>query len=461
MTTTEIEQYINEGKQLKGYNTEICAYLVENPMCIVILDDDPTGTQTVYDVPVVTEWSVEVLEEEVEKSPVFFILTNSRSLQEDVAVDLAILIGERLQNIAKKHQKKIVVISRSDSTLRGHYPAEVDALANGLGTPQAIQVFIPAFFEGGRYTVADIHYVKEGEKYIPASETPFAKDGTFGYSSSNLKAYISEKRNHTIQPDDILSISLERLRNTDSKNLSLLLKENKQKHIIVNAVSNADLEAFALAALQSGESYIYRTAASFVNAITGISPKAVLEKDIILKNQKNTGALIVIGSYVPKTTAQLTYLKEHFKATFLELKVADLLFDAQNTQLVNSLASTIDASIKNNETVVFYTSREVQTGTSKEENLRIVNKVSQTLTATVKALSTPPTYILAKGGITSSDIVVKALGTKKALVLGQALAGVPVWELDAQSKFPGIPYIVFPGNVGDESALYQLINRLS
>ncbi|MDP5231545.1 MAG: hypothetical protein NWQ38_14225 [Cellulophaga sp.] len=461
MTTTEIEQYINEGKQLKGYNTEICAYLVENSMCIVILDDDPTGTQTVYDVPVVTEWSVEVLEEEVEKSPVFFILTNSRSLQEDVAVDLAILIGERLQNIAKKHQKKIVVISRSDSTLRGHYPAEVDALANGLGTPQAIQVFIPAFFEGGRYTVADIHYVKEGEKYIPASETPFAKDGTFGYSSSNLKAYISEKRNHTIQPDDILSISLERLRNTDSKNLSLLLKENKQKHIIVNAVSNADLEAFALAALQSGESYIYRTAASFVNAITGISPKAVLEKDIILKNQKNTGALIVIGSYVPKTTAQLTYLKEHFKATFLELKVADLLFDAQNTQLVNSLASTIDASIKNNETVVFYTSREVQTGTSKEENLRIVNKVSQTLTATVKALSTPPTYILAKGGITSSDIVVKALGTKKALVLGQALAGVPVWELDAQSKFPGIPYIVFPGNVGDESALYQLINRLS
>lgn len=461
MTTTEIEQYINEGKQLKGYNTEICGYLVENPMCIVILDDDPTGTQTVYDVPVVTEWSVEVLEEEVEKSPVFFILTNSRSLQEDVAVDLAILIGERLQNIAKKHQKKLVVISRSDSTLRGHYPAEVDALANGLGTPQAIQVFIPAFFEGGRYTVADIHYVKEGEKYIPASETPFAKDGTFGYSSSNLKAYISEKRNHTIQPDDILSISLERLRNTDSKNLSLLLKENKQKHIIVNAVSNADLEAFALAALQSGESYIYRTAASFVNAITGISPKAVLEKDIILKNQKNTGALIVIGSYVPKTTAQLTYLKQHFKATFLELKVADLLFDAQNTQLVNSLASTIDASIKNNETVVFYTSREVQTGTSKEENLRIVNKVSQTLTATVKALSTPPTYILAKGGITSSDIVVKALGTKKALVLGQALAGVPVWELDAQSKFPGIPYIVFPGNVGDESALYQLINRLS
>lgn len=461
MTTTEIEQYINEGKQLKGYNTEICAYLVENPMCIVILDDDPTGTQTVYDVPVVTEWSVEVLEEEVEKSPVFFILTNSRSLQEDVAVDLAILIGERLQNIAKKHQKKLIVISRSDSTLRGHYPAEVDALTNGLGTPQAIQVFIPAFFEGGRYTANDVHYVKEGSNFIPAAETPFAKDGTFGYASSNLKAYISEKRNHTIQPDDILSISLEQLRHQDITSLNLLLQENKLKHIIVNAVSPADLDAFAFAALQSGESYIYRTAASFVNAITGISPKAILEKDIILKNEKNTGALIVIGSYVPKTTAQLTYLKEHFKATFIELKVADLLFDAQNTQLVNSLASTIDASIKNNETVVFYTSREVQTGTSKEENLRIVNKVSQTLTATVKALSTPPTYILAKGGITSSDIVVKALGTKKALVLGQALPGVPVWQLDENSKFPSIPYIVFPGNVGDESALYQLINRLS
>ena len=71
-----------------------------------------------------------------------------------------------------------------------------------------------------------------------------------------------------------------------------------------------------------------------------------------------------------------------------------------------------------------------------------------------------PRYILAKGGITSSDIATRALNVKKAMVLGQILPGVPVWKLGAESRFPNLAYIVFPGNVGDDRALIAVVRQL-
>lgn len=461
MRTSDINKLIAEGNRLAGFREEVLTHLKKNATRIVILDDDPTGTQTVHDVPALTQWSNSVLEEEMTKSPVFFILTNSRSLQVEEARSLARLIGTRLQAIAKARQERLLVISRSDSTLRGHYPEEVDALAEGLGAPDAAQVLIPAFFEGGRYTVNDEHLVQEGQDFIKASETPFAEDGTFGYASSNLKAYIQEKRKGAISEKDILSIGIDQLRADTTDALCKLLKENRRNHIVVNALSPVDLEAFALAALKSGKMFVYRTAASFVNAITGIAPRPVLNRTSILENQESNGALIVVGSYVPKTTAQLDYLKAQGNARFFELEVDVLLEGDSVSEYIKTLSETIDRAIGNTETAVLYTSRTLRTGSSKKENLRIVNQVSTALTDVVAGLKTRPIYILAKGGITSSDVAVKALGTKKALILGQAMPGVPVWRLGAEAKFPKLPYIVFPGNVGDETALYQLIKRLS
>lgn len=46
---------------------------------IVVLDDDPTGVQTVHDVSVYTDWSEEaVLSGFKEENSLFYILTNSR-----------------------------------------------------------------------------------------------------------------------------------------------------------------------------------------------------------------------------------------------------------------------------------------------------------------------------------------------------------------------------------------------
>jgi len=212
MNNQTILKSIQEGELLKGHQREVREFLNENPRTIVILDDDPTGTQTVQNIPVVTNWSDQTLEKELLQSPVFFVLTNSRALQKNEAEELAETLGRRLKLLANKHDKKLIVISRSDSTLRGHYPGEVETLAKGLGMKEAKHAFIPAFFEGGRYTYKDVHYVREGDEFIPAADTPFAKDSSFGYAHSNLLDYVLEKYEGGLHPDRIASVPIEALR---------------------------------------------------------------------------------------------------------------------------------------------------------------------------------------------------------------------------------------------------------
>ena len=460
MLENNIKLAIASGNQHKGSLEEIQKELKKSTKTIVILDDDPTGTQTVYDLPVVTSWESSILEEELQNNPVFFILTNSRSLQIEQANDLAELIGKRLKVIAEKYSKELIVVSRGDSTLRGHYPNEVDALAKGLEIPNAKHILAPAFFEGGRYTFNDIHYVKEDDNFIPANKTPFAKDNTFGYENANLRDWIVEKYEGNIDKNAIESLSLDILRKASTEEIIKKIEFPNKSHIVVNATSYADLESVALAVLKSKETYLLRTSASFVNAITGIVAKDCLSKEEILTNQKTGGSLIVIGSYVPKTTAQLEVLKQYSDAVFLELDVSNVKNDTLFQKDINQLSSKVNQHLKENKDVVFHTSRIIIKGETKAESLAIVNKVSNGVITIIQQLKTQPKYIVAKGGITSSDVATKGLNVKRAYVPGQALKGVPIWKLGNETKFPNMPYIIFPGNVGDNDALYQLTKLL-
>lgn len=460
MQNQAILQSITEGNTLKGYQEEVRQLLAKKPWLIVILDDDPTGTQTVKNIPVVTQWSEAVLDNEIKNSNVFFILTNSRSLQEQEARELSFVLGERLQKLAKKYGKSLLVISRGDSTLRGHYPKEVDALAFGMGIPEAKHILAPAFFEGGRYTFQDMHYVREENHFVPAAETPFAKDSTFGYTSSNLKGYILEKYQNEVDPNAITSISVPTLRHSSIEHINGILNAPERSYFIVNATAPVDLEKLALAVLQSDYPFLFRTAASFVNAIIGQRPAPLLTKKELLPNKTQHGSLTVVGSYVPKTTAQLNYLKSRYNADYVELNVHELFQDTDIEGTLGKIAGQLDDLITNGTNVVLFTSRKLKKGSSKEESLAIVNLVSNALTGIVSNITVKPRFILAKGGITSSDIAVKSLQISRAMVLGQVAKGVPVWQADGDSKFPGLPYIVFPGNVGDDGALFTVLNSM-
>jgi uncharacterized protein YgbK (DUF1537 family) len=427
---------------------------------IVVLDDDPTGTQTVHNVPVLTVWDVATFINELNKGTTcFYVLTNSRSLTATLANALHELIASNIREAFAFSQKEYIIISRSDSTLRGHYPNDISSLALGLQVTNYHTVLIPAFFEGGRYTLNDTHYVKENDELIPAANTFFATDKAFGFTQSNLKKWVQEKTQNTIDSDEVISFSLDEIRNNTLAYLTNkinLLPSNSTA--FVNALNYNDLKKFAAAYIQSSAQIMFRTAASFVKALAGISTTNLLLKEDLVNNNTTNGGLIIAGSYVEKTTQQLKQLQQHFKGFTIELNVDDII---KQCVYSHNIAEQMNAQLQNGTHVLIYTSRTLAISSIEQANLSVNQQVANFITAVVASIKVQPKWLIAKGGITSSDIAVKSLNIKRAIVLGQVLAGVPVWQAGAESKFPNLNYIIFPGNVGSNDALLELYNKLN
>lgn len=430
---------------------------------LIVLDDDPTGTQTVYDLPVLTDWSQATLAAELAAgTPVFYVLTNSRSLPPDAAAELNRTIGRNIAATSAATGRGAAVVSRSDSTLRGHYPVETDALAAGLGAHVDGLLLIPYFLEGGRFTIDDVHYVVDGEQLIPAADTPFAADHSFGYRASNLRAWVEEKTQGRIPAAEVTSITLDDLRRGGPDVVAARLGALAGGEVcVVNATCARDMDVLVLGLLRAeaaGKRFLYRTAASFVQARAGLAARPLLTAtDLALP--ADGGALTVVGSYVPKSSAQL----EALLATDIrrvEVDVAQLLDYAGHAAEVARARAAVDASLARGEDVVLFTSRRLVTGADAAASLAIGQRVSASLVAIVNELSVRPRYLVAKGGITSSDLATAALGMSRAWVMGQILPGVPVWQAGEESKYPGLSYIVFPGNVGTVDALVDVRNRL-
>ncbi|WP_080059170.1 four-carbon acid sugar kinase family protein [Spirosoma aerolatum] len=424
---------------------------------IVVLDDDPTGTQTCYDVMVLTTWRVELIAEELRKNPsILYILTNSRSLPENEAVELAQEIGRNLQQAVSESGRDIVVVSRSDSTLRGHFPAEVDAVAQSLGITKAITVLIPAFIEGGRYTIDDVHYLVENHQLVPVSDTPFAQDVVFGYTHSNLKQWVEEKTNGRIQASAVHSISLNEIRTGGPEAVSEAFTRCTDGSVcVVNAVSYRDLEVVVMGLLlaeASGKQFLYRTSATFVPIRAGLASGKPFIPTKTVPPSAN-GYLVIVGSHVPKTTQQLSRLLKRGMYKTIEIDVAELLISRDSAAHAVGISQQTDNWLEAGENVVLYTSRQQKVGIDAVESLTINSVVSNFLVKVLHELVIRPKFIVAKGGITSSDLAANGLSAEKALVLGPIIPGVPVWQMTESSKFPGIRYVVFPGNVGDEAAL--------
>lgn len=453
----KVKSHLDRPK--KSFKAEIGQWLEKHNPIIAVLDDDPTGCQTIHDIPVFTEWSVQSIDSIFREGlRTFYMLTNSRSMQPETANEVGYDLGLRLREASKKYNRKLIVLSRSDSTLRGHYPNEVNALANGLGKPDAKHILIPAFFEGGRYTLNDIHYLENNGEWIPAAQSPFAKDSSFGFTSSNLRNWIVEKSDGEVKLENIGSFPLEDLEAEGPDYVSSVLKEDTFSHYVANAVSYEDLEAVALGCLKSDRDILFRTAASFINAIANIPLTPLLRGNDLISPGK--GGLVIVGSYVPKTTEQLNVLMEETGYEFHQIDVEKIFDSNGRTSVIQDAITAVDKALKVDRIIVLYTSRAVVKGTNKSESLDIVNSVSGTLVELVQNLEVRPKFILSKGGITSSDIATRALNVKRAEIKGQILEGVPVWELGPESRFPHMPYIVFPGNVGDNYALKNVLNKM-
>ncbi|KAF4335772.1 hypothetical protein FBEOM_10363 [Fusarium beomiforme] len=439
---------------------------------LVILDDDPTGTQTCHDITILTVWDVRTIVSafnQVGTGNGFFILTNSRALHPPQARELMIEICTNLKTASQETNIPYEIVLRGDSILRGHFPLEPEAVEHVNGAFDA-WILCPFFLQGGRYTINDIHYVHEGENLIPAADTPFAKDATFGYKSSNLRDYVVEKSKGNITHGHIDSIDLETIRvggpDAVLKKIMQLPKRDKTPVVLViNAAADEDIDVVVTALLQAsqqGKKFLYRTGAAFVSARLGISSIPPLSAGQ-LGLSKSVGGLIIAGSYVPKTTSQLDSLvqKSGDKLTTITLNVKALLkSDEAATEDIAKAIKLASQKIKNGQDVLVMTSRELIVGKDEVESLDIGSTVALALVSFLQGLPQKPRYIIAKGGITSSDMATKGLRMKRALIVGQAAPGVPLWRCDEpESKWPGLNYVVFPGNVGHNDSLYEVVRQ--
>ena len=445
---------------LPEINEEIAA----NPSRLFVLDDDPTGPQTVHDVAFLTDWSKEALLSEFRTSErATFILTNSRSVTQAEAIKINAEVGSNILLASLELGKPISVISRSDSTLRGHFPSEVEALAGALNPDTGYDglIFIPFFIEGGRYTVGNVQYSREGHSLVPVAETPFAKDTAFGYKSSNLREWMEEKYGGRVKARDISAISIEDIRLGGPSKVQELLEELIRGEIcIVNAADMRDLDVVALAVLRAerlGKKFLFRTSASFVRSRIGQSEQQMLSRGEIASSDEG-GALILVGSHVRGSTLQLEKVLDIPGMNGIELDVFKVIDGVPG--LIRSIINQVEEHLSRSEDVTVYTSRELVTGESPEEYLRIGAAVTDAMSAVVAGLSVKPRYLVSKGGMTSSNVTKNALNMKRALVPGQIFPGVLVLQMGPEAKYPGMRFILFPGNVGDPEAIADVVRKM-
>lgn len=439
---------------------------------IIAIDDDPTGSQTVHSCLLLTAWDVETLITALlDESPLFFILSNTRGMDAvraaEVTRNICVNLKTALETLRQQGQAiNPIMVSRSDSTLRGHYPVETDIIAQELG-PFDAHFMVPAFFEAGRFTRDSIHYLIVDGNPVPVHETEFAKDSVFGYSTAYLPAYVEEKTRGRIQASQVERFLLTDVRGDSRERLRML---SGNVCCVVDSETQDDLNHFAeqlQAVAQEGKRFLFRSAASLLTALARLPAQPVSAQDMAFYVREHQPGVILIGSHVAKTSAQLAYLRAHTDVVPIHVEVERLnlhdnlqWMDAA-TALATAILAQVDAAHVKGKSVVLYTSRTELQFPSQAERLAFGERVSAFLMDLVRQLPKSIGFLISKGGITSNDVLSTGLQLKQSRVLGQILTGCSVVRCPADHpRYPNLPVVIFPGNVGDETALAQVYTIL-
>ncbi len=431
---------------------------------IIVLDDDPTGSQTVHSCLLLMRWDVDTLRQGLrDASPIFFVLTNTRALTAAAAEQVTREVCQQLkQAIALEGIQDFLVVSRSDSTLRGHYPVETDAIAQELG-PFDAHFLVPAFFEGGRITRDSVHYLMVDGVPTPVHETEFAKDSVFGYSTSYLPDYVAEKTAGRIPAEAVERFALEDIH---AGSLERLMALGHNVCCAVDGETQADLNQFAqdlLAAAAQGKKFLFRSAASILTALAALPPQPIDASHMRTYVRGGRPGAIIVGSHVKKTTQQLETLLKEPGVTGIEVNVAQLRDESPEARKVVlvGILQRVNQAHDNGQVPVVYTSRQELTFDTVQARLDFGVEVSSLLMDVIRGLPDDIGFLISKGGITSNDTLSTGLALRTARLLGQILPGVSAVRTPADHpQFPDLPVVLFPGNVGDEGALTLAYRRL-
>ena len=432
---------------------------------IIVLDDDPTGSQTVHGCLLLTRWDPETLSVALrDTSPLFFVLTNTRGMDAGRAADLTRTVCRNLRAAldalaAQGQQIRPILVSRSDSTLRGHYPVETDVIAEELG-PFDAHFLVPAFFEGGRVTIDSTHYLMVDGRAVPVHDTEFARDSVFGYSTAYLPDYVAEKTRGRVPAAEVHRFLLAEVRGDLRSRLAAL---SGNACCVVDAERQSDLDGFTaqvLEAVAAGKRFLFRSGASLLTALARLPPQPMAPADMGRYRRGQAPGAVIVGSHVKKTTAQLGALLSEPGVAALEVDVDRIAAEGQRyrTEVSDRAATAFGRGL----TPVIYTSRAERTFPDQATRLAFGEQVSAFLMDLVRSLPPDLGFLISKGGITSNDVLSDGLALHSSRVLGQVLPGCSVVRCpDDHPRYPALPVVIFPGNVGDDDALAEVFRRMA
>ena len=434
---------------------------------IIVLDDDPTGSQTVHSCLLLMQWDVETLRLGLrDEVPIFFILTNTRAIAPRQAAMVTQEVCRNLKiALAAEKINNFLVISRSDSTLRGHYPLETDVIAQELGDFDA-HFLTPAFFEGGRVTINSTHYLLIEGKKVPVSETEFARDSIFGFSHSYLPDYVAEKTQGKIPSEEVIKIQLKDLYSENLTQQLLTLKNNAC--VVVDGETQEDFERFTaalLAATNQGKRFLFRSAASLITSLAQLGQQPTPPEAMACYKINHKPGVILVGSHVEKTTRQLKQLLQQPLTVGIEVEVIRLRDHPEARELIlREIRDRILTVWRQGKTPVIFTSREEVTFSTIQERLEFGKAISDLLMDIVRSLPSEIGFLISKGGITSNNLLSQGLNLTTVRLLGQILPGCCVVRTAVDHpQFASLPVVLFPGNVGSDRSLvtaWEIMNKL-
>jgi uncharacterized protein YgbK (DUF1537 family) len=404
---------------------------------LVVLDDDPTGAQLLAGVRVLLEWDADRIGDALAERPAVHLLTNSRALAPGEA---RALVAEATGH-ATAGAPDAVVVLRGDSTLRGHLLEEYLGVAGGQPSPLLL---VPALPSAGRVTVDGVHLIERGGDRTPLHLTEYATDGGFAYRSARLLEWAEERSNGFFRARD--GIELGRLDRQEplADALDALARRGRPAVCAPDAETSSDLEIVAAGlaqALERDVPVVVRCAPAFAGVLSGCAATDLVPAPAARR------VLVVCGSHVPTTTAQLERLEARRPGTLLEADLDALASDSPAEP--ERLAIAASRLLAEHGLAVVATPRR-----RADLSLEHGRAAARSLARVLPLVDPQPDVVVAKGGITSAVTLRDGVGATEAEVVGPLLPGVSHW------RAAGRDYVVVPGNVGTAELLADLADLL-
>lgn len=420
---------------------------------LVVLDDDPTGTQAVADVPVLLAWDAELVREPVAAGArSIHLLTNSRAHPPAEAYAIA----RSAARAAADALPSLRLALRGDSTLRAHlleeYRAVVDAAFPGRAPPLLL---VPALPHAGRITLGGVHLLERNGTRTPLHETEYARDPNLGYRDARLLRWAEERSGGLFRAADGRELGLERVRSGGApavaEALAALAEAGRPAVCVPDAETVADLETIAAGlrlAEEGGVEVLVRCAPAFAGVYAG-----TLARGHVAPPADGRPLLVVCGSWVTATTRQLEVLVAAHPGTLVEVDADALAYDSASA--VERAAREASALLERRGLAVVATSRTPPV----HLDFGRAQRIAVALAGVVAAVEPEPAVVLAKGGVTSHVTAQVGLGARRGVAVGPLADGVALWRLETR-RGREVPYVVFPGNVGGDRSLLEVVELL-